>query len=99
MGARVIFKCCPLPKTKIFTPKNVTWSNNYIRRLVKRKDRKWTAFKNNPSRARKRNFNHFSKYVKKEVLLAKSNYEKKLFHNKGKTPKFFYSYVDRATTH
>ena len=86
-----------VPKTKAFTPKNVTWSNNYIRRLVKRKDRKWTAFKNNPSRARKRDFNHFSKYVKKEVLLAKSNYEKKLFHNKGKTPKFFYSYVDRAT--
>ena len=86
-----------VPKTKVFTTKNVSWFNNHIRRLVKRKDRKWTSLKNNPSRARKRDFNQFSKYVKKEILFAKANYEKKLFLNKGKTPNYFYSYVNRAT--
>ena len=86
-----------VPRTQVFSTKKASWSNNYISRLVKRKDRKWSALKNNPSRARKRAFNRFSKYVKKEVLFAKANYEKKLFLHKGKTPKYFYSFVNQAT--
>ena len=86
-----------VPKKQVFSCKKAPWSSNSIRRLVKRKDRMWSAFKNNPSRARKRVFNRFSKYVKKEVLSAKADYEKKLFLHKSKTPKYFYSYVNRAT--
>ena len=86
-----------VPKTQVFSTNKVSWSNNHIRRLCKRRDRKWSALKNNPSRARKRIFNNFSKYVKKEVLSAKADYEKKLFLQKGKTSKYFYSYVNRAT--
>lgn len=77
--------------------KTSPWYNSFIKRLIRKKRIKYDRYKINRTRRNKRSYNKYCKYVKKETLKAKINYERKLFLNKNKSPKSFYSYVNKAT--
>ena len=76
---------------------NTPWSNNFIKRLIRNKKRKWRKFKNRSTVRNKREYNNFSKHVKKEIFSAKCTYEKGKFLDKNRSPKQFHSYMNRMT--
>ena len=71
-------------------------SNQYVKKMTKKQRILWHHYKFNPTVERKQIFNNHCKYVTKEFLKAKCDYDKGMFLYRNQTPKVFYSYIDRS---
>ena len=86
-----------VPKFCQFPRSIAPWSNNHIARITRIKKNKWRKYKRNVCERTKREYNQYCKYVKAEIVEAKSNYEKTKFISRNHAPRVFYSYVDNCT--
>ena len=82
-----------VPKKVIFQKNDNPWFSSFLGGLVQRKKSKWRNLGPNPSRRKKRDYNNYCKFVKKELKLAKARYEKSTFLDQNFAPKRFYSYM------
>ena len=84
-------------KTISSRSKNAPWFNNHLKRITRTKKRKWKKYKRWRTRRHLADYNRYCKYVHKEVICARSKYEKQKFIRKQAEPKSFFNYIDNRT--
>ena len=84
-----------VPKTNVIKPKT-PWMNSFLRRVQRRKQNLYKQYKRSCNTITYARYIRCAKYYRIQFLLAKTNYEKKLF-GKNNCKKKFYSYVKSQT--
>lgn len=74
---------------------NPNWFNREIKDLIHSRDRAHKANTRDPTEINKENYQNLKRQVKRNIKVAKRNFEKSIADNSKRDPKRFYSYVSR----
>jgi len=72
---------------------NPSWFNRDIKDLIHRRERAHKAIIRNPTENNKWNYQNLKRQVKRNIKVAKRNFEKSIADNSKRDPKRFYSYI------
>ena len=77
--------------------RNSPWFNDNLKRMTRKKQRKWNRYKRSRSERLLREYRAYCKSVHDAANLARVSYERNKFFNKSNKPKEFFNYIDKRT--
>ena len=82
---------------KEFSERKVPWITPALKRMDRKKKRKYNKWRNNRSRRNHIEYKNYCKTVKEKIVVTKKRYEKRKFCQKNCKPKQFFNYINSRT--
>ena len=76
-----------------FSSNKLPWYSYQLKQKRRVKQRKWRKYRNSRAQRHLNEYKNYSSLYKRDVIIAKSKYEKSKFDGKKYEPKKFYNYV------
>ncbi len=86
-----------IPMKKIKARNKPLWWNSNLMRVIRKKAKLWKTYKESKDYADYLKYKRIERDAKKEIAIAKKDYEKSIARDVKKNPKKFYSYVRSKT--